>query len=177
MIDKQCLRCNSSFSPIQEIDGKKRHLYNRKFCLQCSPFGEHNNRDLVKLDKNFQELDGILSKICTKCKIFKPLNSENFPTSRKSFSSWCRVCTNKDGNRKRIGMKNQAIIERGGACQKCGYSKCIAALEFHHLDSQAKSMRRTGMKNLREEEFRAEIEKCILICSNCHREIHWLESN
>lgn len=59
-------------------------------------------------------------------------------------------------------------------CAICGYSKCDAALEFHHTNPEDKKFqvtaRTTGYKKIVEE-----LNKCILLCANCHREIHWGE--
>lgn len=66
-----------------------------------------------------------------------------------------------------------AIAYKGGKCQVCGYDKCVGALEFHHIDPtqkdfgiSAKGYTRSWDKN------RQELDKCILVCANCHREIH-----
>lgn len=63
-----------------------------------------------------------------------------------------------------------------GSCCKCGYSKCIDALHFHHLDPKTKKFTITdavhGRVRATEEEIYEEIAKCILICANCHAEIH-----
>jgi hypothetical protein len=67
-----------------------------------------------------------------------------------------------------------AVEQFGGECQLCGYKKCINALEFHHLDKSQKEeephyviMRWSWEKAIKE------LEKCILVCSNCHQEIHY----
>jgi hypothetical protein len=63
-----------------------------------------------------------------------------------------------------------------GSCCKCGYSKCIDALHFHHLDPKTKKFTITDAVYNRvkatEEEIYEEIAKCILVCANCHSEIH-----
>jgi hypothetical protein len=67
-------------------------------------------------------------------------------------------------------------------CSKCGYSKCPAALEFHHTDLENKEI---GIGQITREAFTPnnikrfldEIDKCILVCCRCHREIHWGENN
>ena len=59
----------------------------------------------------------------------------------------------------------------GSKCGICGYSKCIAALEFHHLNSNDKEVTISG-KTLKFEKFIDELRKCVLLCSNCHREYH-----
>lgn len=65
-------------------------------------------------------------------------------------------------------------MRRGGACEICGYCKNIAALEFHHINPEEKKfnvdMRKFSNMNL--EKLEAELEKCILVCANCHRELH-----
>lgn len=68
--------------------------------------------------------------------------------------------------------KKKALVEyKGGKCQCCGYSKCIEALEFHHLDPNIKSFTISG-KSKSFNSLKSEVDKCILVCSNCHKEIH-----
>ena len=68
--------------------------------------------------------------------------------------------------------KKKALVEyKGGKCQCCGYSKCIEALEFHHLDPNIKSFTISG-KSKSFNSLKSEVDKCILACSNCHKEIH-----
>jgi hypothetical protein len=66
--------------------------------------------------------------------------------------------------------KRELVQKMGGRCQKCGYSKCIAALEFHHLDSTQKEIElfRTSYSM---ERILEEAKKCVLLCCRCHREI------
>ena len=68
--------------------------------------------------------------------------------------------------------KKKALVEyKGGKCQCCGYSRCIEALEFHHLDPNIKSFTISG-KSKSFNSLKSEVDKCILVCSNCHKEIH-----
>ncbi len=61
--------------------------------------------------------------------------------------------------------------EYGSKCSICGYNKCIAALEFHHKDPTEKEGKIIGSTcSLKKQ--RVEAAKCILVCANCHREIH-----
>lgn len=65
-----------------------------------------------------------------------------------------------------------AIEYKGGACQICNYSKCHGALEFHHLDKQTKKFGIGDKGYTRSwEKVKAEIDQCVLVCANCHREI------
>jgi DNA-binding CsgD family transcriptional regulator len=71
--------------------------------------------------------------------------------------------------RKRVKIK---LVEyHGGKCEKCGYNKCIDALQFHHKDSNEKDFT-IGGKSYSLERLKKESDKCILLCSNCHIEIH-----
>ncbi len=62
----------------------------------------------------------------------------------------------------------------GGSCQVCGYKRCIAALELHHLNPEEKdfSFSKLRSNNLNWSKVVEELKKCILICANCHREVH-----
>lgn len=77
-------------------------------------------------------------------------------------------------NQKR--KKQHAVDVFGGECCICGYNKCIEALEFHHLDKNEKE-EKPSLVILRWsfEKAKKELDKCILVCANCHREIHAAE--
>jgi len=61
-------------------------------------------------------------------------------------------------------------LERG--CETCGYSKCAAALDFHHRDKLDKEFTISQAIDLSWERIEAEIEKCDVLCRNCHAEEH-----
>lgn len=68
----------------------------------------------------------------------------------------------------------QKVVEiAGGKCNLCSYDKCISALEFHHIDPNEKDFAVTGTNVTRRFDLMVEeVRKCILVCANCHREIH-----
>lgn len=69
-------------------------------------------------------------------------------------------------------LKLKAIALKGGACQACGYSRSVRALHFHHLDPSQKDFRISG-KNVKSwDRVQEELKKCILLCANCHAEVH-----
>ena len=86
-------------------------------------------------------------------------------------------------NRTRKVSKSEAVIEwrkrtkqklvnyKGGKCKICEYNKSLNALHFHHLDPNEKDFSISG-KSLSFEKLKSEVDKCILVCSNCHSEIH-----
>lgn len=72
--------------------------------------------------------------------------------------------------RKRNKLK---IVEyKGGKCEICGYDKCIDALEFHHLKPEEKEFGLSNGNTVSFEKMKREADKCIMVCANCHREIH-----
>ena len=71
--------------------------------------------------------------------------------------------------RKRI--KEQAVEYKGGSCIICGYNRCISALEFHHLNPIEKDFSISEKYTINWKEIKLELDKCILVCANCHREI------
>ena len=64
------------------------------------------------------------------------------------------------------------IAYKGGKCERCGYNKCNRALEFHHIDPGVKDFGISDQINRNIDDLKAEADKCILVCSNCHAEIH-----
>ena len=79
----------------------------------------------------------------------------------------------------RHALKTECLKRLGGKFVKCGYNKCPSALEFHHLDPNEKEFDIghyiTGA-NVKEDIF-SELQKCTLLCSNCHKEFHYYNSN
>ena len=69
-------------------------------------------------------------------------------------------------------LKVRLLYAAGDKCAICGYDKCRTALEFHHLDPNEKDFTLATNANIATEKALEEIKKCILVCANCHREIH-----
>lgn len=75
---------------------------------------------------------------------------------------------------RRKSNKKNLVSLLGGCCKVCGYSKCLEALEFHHVDPTKKDGQVSLMISTSEltSETIAEVNKCYLLCANCHREFH-----
>ena len=115
-------------------------------------------------------------KICQICgKEFKTIQ---YGAARK----YCFECSPsyKEGRSNTVtairhALKRQFVKEKGDKCELCGYNKCIAALEFHHTNPEEKEFNIAlycSSNNVNVEKAREELKKCILVCANCHREIH-----
>lgn len=88
----------------------------------------------------------------------------------------CKKCISDNVSDRRTLIKERLVEYKGGKCEKCGYDNCITALEFHHLDPSIKSfVLNKGSFNQSYERLKKEADKCILVCANCHREIHYEE--
>jgi hypothetical protein len=77
-----------------------------------------------------------------------------------------------------VGRKQRLVELRGGGCEICGYSRCLSALTFHHLDPATKRFMVSESNQHRSwSSLVEESERCVLLCSNCHREVeaHVLE--
>ncbi len=84
----------------------------------------------------------------------------------------CASCRAERVSRRRRKVKETLVAEAGGSCVLCGYSRCIAALQFHHLDPETKRFHLSRHGVARSiAKARAEAAKCLLVCANCHAEI------
>lgn len=88
------------------------------------------------------------------------------PESREKINKARKIWTAKE--------KQKAVDYKGGKCVCCGYSGCLAALDFHHINPEEKEGYGTGalVQHWTFERNKSEIDKCVLVCVRCHREIH-----
>ena len=74
---------------------------------------------------------------------------------------------------RRKKVRAMAVAHKGGRCEKCGYDRCIDALEFHHMDPSRKDFSISSKGYTRSwEKVKEELDKCMILCANCHRELH-----
>ena len=128
---------------------------------------------------------------CNKCRT-NPLLKEEEKTCilcKKKFISnnikrlYCYDCcpvglTSAEAQRyKKRKVKSILIDYKGGKCSICGYDKCQGALQFHHLDPKEKEFTFSHVNlndtNFSIEKMKEEADKCILVCANCHFELHY----
>jgi transposase len=84
----------------------------------------------------------------------------------------CKRCRMERVSRRRRKIKQTLLEEAGGRCALCGYSRCPAALHFHHVDPASKQFHLSMQGVTRSlARARAEMAKCVLLCANCHAEV------
>ena len=84
----------------------------------------------------------------------------------------CLECSSDYSYEYKKRNKQKAILYKGGRCQRCDYDKCSAALHFHHVDSSTKSFNISQGIAKKWDVIKQELDKCILLCMNCHFEEH-----
>lgn len=138
----------------------------------------HISIRLCKNDKYHYRGDFIMSQ-CIICQ-------HNLSGRQTKFCS--AKCKNKDTNNKHQNYQAQQargrdrrkelIMESGGECSMCGYNRNLAALCFHHVDENTKAFQITirECSNNKIEVLKKEVNKCIVLCHNCHMEHHYPSS-
>ena len=124
-----------------------------------------NDEDKEKLQILYDEI-GSLKKVAK-------LKGHAYETVRKYVVTKDKISKTNSENviswRKR--KKRELIEYKGGKCEICGYDKCDRALQFHHKNPKEKDFQISG-KSLSFKNLKNEVDKCILVCANCHCEIH-----
>jgi len=153
-----CKNCGKDFKSSIMIDGKRRSLNNRKYCLECSPFGQHNTKNFSKIAKQNTEC------ICKRCR--KPYIYQRHRGMTITYCAGCRTTI------ARHKLKQKMINYKGGKCKKCGYDKCKNALCFHHVNDKEKEISLSLTAILSWTKIQKELDKCEILCANCHMEVH-----
>ncbi len=155
-----CRDCGNVFPNWVEITGKKRNLSSRKYCLSCLPFKARTRRGVIKLVERQFEC------VCRKCGREYVYDRDNKRGHGIDLCNSCRV------NARRCVMKQRAVDYKGGECVVCGYSRCLRAIGFHHVDPEEKKFSMSSSTHMASwGTLRMELDKCVLVCANCHAEI------
>lgn len=118
-----------------------------------------------------------MTKICTKCGKELPIEEFNFRNKAKGTRrSECKNC-HSQYMKKQYAEKQQMVQELKAQCKcaKCGESRGYV-LDYHHINPEEKEniIARMISNNYKIDSVFDEIEKCIVLCANCHREFHYL---
>lgn len=123
---------------------------------------------LAKYNLKTKWMEG--SHCCRECGETDP--AKFYKSKKHSCRTICWKCKIKKNNDKIKGYRKAAVDYKGGQCSVCSYSRCLAALEFHHLVAGEKDPKWKTLRRCNLDTMKRELDKCVLVCSNCHREIH-----
>jgi len=157
LLAKKGLRkCNvcKKIKPLQDFYRRKNGYYYYA-CKKCiSDYGAHFYRQNPEKKK-------------TAAREWRKRNPEKVKEMLRNYYDTHREQTN-NAHRKRKRMIKQKIVDMlGGKCQRCGYARCLAALEFHHKDPTVKEH---SLEMNKRELVNFDPNKYELVCANCHRE-------
>jgi hypothetical protein len=138
------------------VEGRIRHFSNRKYCLNCSPFGSKNR---LKLETN-----PALPGLCRSCG-----NRFDYDRAKRNRRDICRRCLDRY---RRHQLKKRCVEYLGGKCKICGYKKSVLAMHFHHRNQSEKVFSISSRLRWAWKTVMRELDKCDLICANCHAELH-----
>ena len=120
---------------------------------------------------------GLKSKVYSRdflCKGCGKTDPEQFVkmSNNRRHKSTCKRCHCKKAVERFRRNKRLAVEYKGGKCQACGYDRCFAALVFHHSNPKEKDPDFNKMRHWNFEKTKKELDKCELLCANCHAEAH-----
>lgn len=146
-----CRKCDKKIPWSVTIEGKRRYLQNRKFCLECSPWGKHNTSSHDPIARR---------------------RKANIPYAQWP-DEWKKTLM-ASNYRRGQQRKEKLVAMSGGKCLLCGYDKSLKALTFHHRNPAEKimSLDLASLAQHKWEDIESEWAKCDLLCANCHAEIH-----
>lgn len=150
-----CRKCSNPFPNRLRVGGKLRHLGSRKFCLVCSPLGEHNTSATDPAGRHH-------------C----PCGERNPKKFSQTKQRICRKCHAKYTTKRGQENKQRARDYLGGKCQACPFFVYQVALDIHHMDPNKKDPNFNTMRGWKWSRIVHELKKCILLCKNCHSGHH-----
>lgn len=109
---------------------------------------------------------------CSSCGIEKN-ESEFYKKTASRRQSMCKPCFNTYCMNRWTQRKKDAVKAKGGKCFDCEKVFPYYVYDFHHLNPEAKEFDWNKMKLVSKAKLEIELEKCVLLCSNCHRTRHF----
>ena len=132
----------------QESEYLRLHASGLRQCRKCGQIKAHSEYSNVSTDRH---------------------------NGRDGLNRWCRTCK-AEYQAQRIEARRLYWLElAGNACQNCGWNAYSVSLDFHHVDGDSKEWSPGKLimsRPIGDAEVRAELEKCALLCCNCHQAIH-----
>jgi len=193
-----CKKCDRYLPKTKEYFCPRK-LDKEGFNLYCKECINKEKREARKEKRKLFDKGGKIddynnARKCSKCKTIFPESLEYFgkhKTNKIGLDTYCKLCRrentlenykknkekwNKTHNKTKEIKKNKIteIKEQSKGCIKCG-EKRHYLLDFHHKDPESKTFQISQGTSKGWKKIEEEIKKCVLLCSNCHREFHYFE--
>lgn len=175
----ECKQCGE-IKPVSEFYASPQtvsgYLGQCKACLRAN---RRARRGTVRPPRHERYFDGAALE-CTKCERVLPLSEfHRDRTAKFGYSQWCKACRkltrgHAEGTYN-PAFKQELIDLLGGKCAICGFDTYLTALQFHHVDPDDKNTLISKLlKRYNEicQELLDELDKCCLLCANCHQALH-----
>lgn len=164
---KECTRCGED-KELENFHKTKRSSDGHKSqCKQCVGNYYNGNKDTIRKKQNewYEANREHRIKYIRKYRLDRP---EKFP----NVTGNTRDCSSS--NVRRASRKEFCVSYKGGSCEDCGLTtKHYSVYDFHHTDPSTKSFGIAGRgRGVKMETLKEELDKCVMICANCHRIRH-----
>jgi hypothetical protein len=166
---RNCLFCTKEL--IRKINEQPHSWNKRRYCNRSCAASSNNRTSpkrgvegackqcLIPLATRLSYCSIECQKIAKKKRLSDRRKAGTIISSSQSVGSWMKR------------TKIKSIEYKGGGCIRCGYSRYVGCLHFHHIDPTQKDFGISGISKAWDT-IRAELDKCVLLCSICHSELH-----
>ena len=133
---------------------------------------------LIEISKKLNKSIKAIKHKAARLELSRPFIPHNKPKNKAHRNIYDKNYYEK--NKKRIynlkkqrwrNRKKELVKLLGGKCKFCGYERCLWALDFHHTGEKEREVSKIKMEGSKDKALK-EAKKCILLCANCHRELH-----
>lgn len=163
--EKQCADCKR-MKPVSEFNKARNHYTTSCRACRALYLAEYRQRPEVKsaaLEYSREYRSNPENR-----------KRQNAATRKSRMTPRAKAVRNATRKAWTASVKQQCVDYKGGKCVCCGYSECLAAMDFHHRNPNEKEGYGTGalVAHWTFERNKPELDKCELVCVRCHREIH-----
>lgn len=120
-------------------------------------------------------------KNCPRCSTLKPLSEFSVVKTgarKGKVNSYCKLCMTNQSLERQRAFKALCVEYKGGRCLDCGIVDGQWIYDFHHRDPSTKDFSIGRVKSLKwSESIEEELDKCDLLCANCHRRRHAMDGS
>lgn len=176
---------HDTWKVVEKLPSRNGKTYWRCICRNCGAEKEIQGTRLS--DGKYAKCNCSTSSSTNQLKVCQICGKTFSPIIHGETRKYCFECSpqvDKDISRAtaitaiRRAIKKRLVEYKGGKCELCGYNKCIGALQFHHSNPEEKDFDISKVVNSSSgadmQKLYSEVDKCLLLCSNCHAEQHWL---